>query len=136
MTLLLLFALATKGAVADIRTVLDAQVAAWNRGDLEAYMAGYWHSPELEFYSGSTITRGWQQTLDRYRKRYQSDGREMGTLTFTELQIEPIDGKTAFVTGRWQLAMKKGESPNGLFTLLLRRFDNGWKIVHDHSSSA
>ncbi len=134
MTLLLLAALATNGTVAEIRGVLDAQVAAWNRGDLEAYMAGYWHSPELEFYSGSTITRGWQQTLDRYRKRYQSDGREMGTLTFTELHIEPIDGKTAFVTGRWQLAMKKGESPNGLFTLLLRRFDNGWKIVHDHSS--
>lgn len=134
MTLLLLFTLAANGPAADIRAVLDAQVAAWNRGDLEAYMAGYWHSPELEFYSGSTITRGWQQTLDRYRKRYQSDGREMGTLTFTELHIEPLDGKTAFVTGRWQLAMKKGESPNGLFTLLLRRFDNGWKIVHDHSS--
>lgn len=135
MVLLLLFlAAGASRDVADIQKVLDAQVAAWNRGDLEAYMAGYWHSPELEFYSGSTITRGWQQTLDRYRKRYQSDGREMGTLTFSELHIEPIDGKSAFVTGRWQLAMKKGESPNGLFTLLLRKFDDGWKIVHDHSS--
>jgi beta-aspartyl-peptidase (threonine type) len=134
MALLLFLAVAFHQETSDIRTVLDAQVAAWKRGDLESYMAGYWHSPELEFYSGATITRGWQQTLDRYRKRYQSGGREMGTLTFSELRIEPIDGNNAFVTGRWQLAMKKGESPNGLFTLLLRKFDGGWKIVHDHSS--
>jgi beta-aspartyl-peptidase (threonine type) len=134
MALLLFLAVAFNRETADIRAVLDAQVAAWNRGDLESYMGGYWHSPELEFYSGATITRGWQQTLDRYRKRYQSEGREMGTLTFSELRIEPIDSRTAFVTGRWQLAMKKGESPNGLFTLLLRKFDDGWKIVHDHSS--
>jgi len=134
MVLLLFLAVALNRETADIRAVLDAQVAAWNRGDLESYMAGYWHSPELEFYSGATITRGWQQTLDRYRKRYQSGGREMGTLTFSELRIEPIDSRNAFVTGRWQLAMKKGESPNGLFTLLLRKFDDGWKIVHDHSS--
>ncbi len=134
MVLLLLLAVTLHGDTADIRAVLDAQVAAWNRGDLEGYMAGYWRSPELEFYSGATITRGWQQTLDRYRQRYQSGGREMGTLTFSELRIEPIDGKNAFVTGRWQLAMKKGDSPSGLFTVLLRKFGDGWKIVHDHSS--
>ena len=134
MALLLFLAVAFNRETAGIRAVLDAQVAAWNRGDLEDYMAGYWHSPDLEFYSGATVTRGWQQTLDRYRKRYQSEGRKMGTLTFSELRIEPIDGRNAFVTGRWQLAMKKGESPNGLFTLLFRKFDDGWKIVHDHSS--
>ena len=135
MVLLLLFlAAGNSRGTADIQKVLHAQVNAWNRGDLEGYMAGYWHSPELEFYSGSTITRGWQETLDRYRKRYQSDGREMGTLSFNDVHIEPIDAKTAFVTGRWQLEMKNGESPKGLFTLLFRKFDDGWKIVHDHSS--
>jgi beta-aspartyl-peptidase (threonine type) len=134
MLLQLLLTVALNRDAADIHALLDAQVAAWNRGDLEGYMAGYWHSPELEFFSGSTVTRGWQPTLERYRKRYQSEGREMGTLTFSELNIDVLNENTAFVTGRWQLTMKKGESPNGLFTLLLRRFGDGWKVVHDHSS--
>jgi beta-aspartyl-peptidase (threonine type) len=118
---------------AAIRAVLDAQVAAWNRGDLEGYMAGYWKSPELTFFSGSTITHGWQPTLDRYRKRYQSEGKEMGTLTFSELRFD-VAGKTAIVRGRRALKMKSGDSPNGLFTVILRRFNEGWRIVHDHSS--
>ena len=116
-----------------IRAVLDQQVQAWNRGDLEGYMSGYWHSPDLEFFSGSTITRGWQQTLDRYRNRYQSGGHEMGTLTFSELKIDVVGPNAAIASGRWALKMKDS-NPNGLFTLLLRRFPEGWRIVHDHSS--
>ncbi len=65
---------------AAIHKVFDAQIAAWNRGDLEAFMAGYWHSPELVFYSNNAETHGWQATLDRYRKTYQAEGKEMGTL--------------------------------------------------------
>jgi len=119
--------------VAAIRALLDAQVQAWNRGDLEGYMAGYWKSPDLEFFSGSTITRGWQPTLERYRSRYQSGGHEMGTLTFSELKIDLAGPNAAIASGRWALRMKDG-SPNGLFTVILRRLPEGWRIVHDHSS--
>ena len=132
---LLLIALSARAdSTAEIRALLDAQVAAWNRGDLEGYMAGYWKSPELTFYSGSTITQGWQPTLDRYRKRYQSEGHEMGKLTFSELHVEAFDATHAIAWGRWKLDMKDGKSPNGLFTVVLKKFDEGWRIVHDHSS--
>jgi ketosteroid isomerase-like protein len=121
-------------AVQEIRQVLDKQVAAWNRGDLQGFMEGYWNSAELSFYSGGTKTFGWQQTIDRYRNRYQSGGREMGQLDFTELQIELLSQTTAFVRGHWHLKMKDGE-PGGLFTLILRKQGSGWKIIHDHTSS-
>ena len=121
-------------AVEEIRQLLDKQVAAWNRGDLEGFMATYWNSGELSFYSGGTKTFGWQQTIDRYRNRYQSEGREMGQLDFTDLQIELLSPATAFVRGHWHLKMKDGE-PGGLFTLIFRKQANGWKIIHDHTSS-
>jgi beta-aspartyl-peptidase (threonine type) len=122
-------------AARQIRAVLDRQVAAWNRGDLEGFMDGYWRSPELTFYSGGTPLAGWQATIERYRRRYQSEGREMGHLTFSDLQIEMLGSKAAFVRGRWHLKMTTGEA-GGLFTLIFRRLDNGWKIVHDHTSSS
>jgi|ERR1051326_3584130 beta-aspartyl-peptidase (threonine type) len=116
-----------------IRAVLNAQVAAWNRGDLEGFMAGYWHSDDLTFMSGNTVTHGWQSTLDRYRARYQGEGKEMGSLTFSDIEIQVLDGDNAMVRGRWTL-VKKAESPGGLFTLILKRFPEGWRIVHDHTS--
>jgi ketosteroid isomerase-like protein len=118
----------------EIRNVLDKQVAAWNRGDLEGFMAAYWQAPKLSFYSGGTKTHGWQQTIDRYRNRYQSEGREMGRLDFTDLEIETLSPLSAFVRGHWRLKMKDGE-PGGLFTLIFRKHPDGWKIVHDHTSS-
>jgi ketosteroid isomerase-like protein len=117
-----------------IATVLDAQVAAWNRGDLEGYMTGYWQSPQLEFYSGATVTRGWQETLDRYRKRYQGEGKEMGKLTFANLRIDVVTPDEAVVCGEWHLDVKSGPPAHGLFTLILKRLAEGWRIVHDHSS--
>ncbi len=117
-----------------MRAVLDAQVAAWNRHDLDSYMAGYWKSPDLTFYSGGTITRGWQPTLERYRKRYQSEGRDMGSLDFPEISVEPLGDATAVVRGRWRLKMKDGKTPQGLFTLIFKKFPEGWRIVHDHTS--
>jgi ketosteroid isomerase-like protein len=118
-----------------IRAVLDEQVAAWNRGDLEGYMAGYWSSPDLTFFSGGTVTKGWQPTLERYRKRYQSGGHEMGKLEFTNLSIEMLGPESAVARGRWHLAMKNGQQPRGLFTVIFRKFPESWKIVHDHSSA-
>jgi beta-aspartyl-peptidase (threonine type) len=121
---------------AAVRRLLDAQVAAWNRGDLEGFMKGYWKSDSLTFYSGGDISHGWQVTLDRYRKRYQSQGHEMGTLVFDLHDVTlPARGQ-ALVLGGWSLKLKDGE-PRGLFTLWLRWFpDGGWRVVHDHSSAA
>jgi ketosteroid isomerase-like protein len=119
---------------AAIRAVLDAQAAAWNRGDLEGYMDGYDRSPNTEFVGGDTITRGWQTVLDRYRKNY--DTREkMGALTFSELEITVLSKDAALVLGRWRLKRAKDE-PHGTFSLLFRKTKSGWRIVHDHSSAA
>jgi beta-aspartyl-peptidase (threonine type) len=117
-----------------IQRVLDDQVAAWNRSDLEGFMAGYWKSPKLTFSSGNAKLQGWQATFDRYKQRYQSEGREMGKLGFSELEIEPLGPNSAFVRGRFQLKMAK-ESPTGLFTLIFRKLPEGWRIVHDHTSN-
>ena len=118
---------------APIRQLLDEQVAAWNRGDLKAYMSGYWNSPELTFFSNATATRGWQPTLERYRRRYQSAGAEMGRLDFPELKIDAL-GEAALVRGEWHLTLSKGKELRGRFTLYLRKLPEGWRIVHDHSS--
>src|SRR5205085_3414760 len=117
-----------------IRDVLDAQAAAWNRGDIEGYMNGYDRSPNTEFVGGDSITRGWQDVLDRYKKRY--DTREkMGTLTFSDLEITMLSKDAALVLGRWRLK-RANDEPHGTFTLLFRKRKAGWRIVHDHSSSA
>jgi len=118
-----------------IKAVLDGQVEAWNRRDLEGFMSGYWRSERLTFYSGATKTSGWQATMDRYRSRYQSEGREMGHLDFSDQQLEMLGPRAALVRGRWRLKTTSTES-GGLFTLIFRKFDDGWKIVHDHTGSA
>ena len=115
--------------------MLDAQVEAWNKGDLEGFMAGYWHSPELTFFSNDSETHGWQETLERYKKRYQGEARAMGTLDFQQLRITPLGEDAAFVRGQFHLKMPDGKEPRGMFTLVLRKFPDGWKIVHDHSSA-
>ncbi len=119
-----------------VRRLLDEQEKAWNRGDLEGFMKGYWKSDSLSFYSGGSVTRGWQTTLDRYRQRYQAEGHEMGTLTFDVHDVTLAARGLALVRGGWSLKMKDSE-PHGLFTLVLRWFpDAGWRVVHDHSSAA
>ena len=119
---------------AAIQKLLQTQVDAWNRHDLEAFMAGYWNSLELTFFSGANVAHGWQAALDRYRKNYQSGGREMGKLEFQDLQIEKLGPDSAFVRGKFLLTMSDGKHPHGLFTLVLKRFTEGWRIIHDHSS--
>ena len=120
--------------VVAIRAVLDAQVAAWNRGDIEGFMDGYARSPDIVFISGDSLTHGWAIVLDRYKKGY--DTREkMGTLTFSDLDVKVISKDAAVVIGRWQLTRDK-DTPHGRFTLIFRRAKAGWRIVHDHTSSA
>jgi beta-aspartyl-peptidase (threonine type) len=123
-------------AEAAIRAVLDAQTEAWNKGQLEEFMKGYWRSPKLTFYSAGNKRAGYDAVLERYRKTYQSEGKEMGKLTFSDLNIELLGNKAAFVRGRFDLAMSDGKKLGGLYTLILRRFKkDGWKIIHDHTSS-
>ena len=125
---------AAEAGKSDIRALLARQVDAWNRGDLEGFMAGYWKSPELSFISGTTETRGWEPTLERYRKKYQGEGKEMGKLDFFDLRVEMLGPEAALVRGHWHLQMKNGQEPGGLFTLVLRKFADGWRIVHDNTS--
>lgn len=115
-----------------IRAVLDAQMDAWNRGDLKGYMDGYDRSPATEFVGGAEITRGWQTVLERYQKKY--DSREkMGALTYSDLGITMLSKDAAFVLGRWRLK-RANDEPHGTFSLLFKRTKAGWRIVHDHSS--
>ncbi len=123
------------GGTREIQKLLQLQVAAWNRGDLDAFMVGYLHSPELTFFSNDSEAHGWQATLDRYKQRYQGEGRSMGQLDFKELRVEMLGPDAAFVRGQWHLKMPDGKEPQGMFTLVMRKFPGeGWKIVHDHSS--
>jgi uncharacterized protein (TIGR02246 family) len=131
------YAFAQNSAASDksaIENVLREQAAAWNRGDLEAFMAGYWRSPELTFFSGARQFKGWQAALDRYKSAYQNAGKEMGKLEFTNLRVEMLGPEAAFVRGEFHLTMSDGKTPHGLFTLIFRKFADGWKIVHDHSA--
>ena len=117
-----------------IREVLARQAKAWNRGDLDGFMAGYLNSPELTFRSGGTVTRGYDATLARYRERYQTGGAEMGKLTFDDVVVKR-SGDMAIVTGRWTLD-RNADTPTGLFTLRMELTPDGWKIVDDHTSAA
>ncbi len=117
---------------AAIRKVMDEQTAAWNRADIEGFMQGYWNSPQMTFVSGQNMTRGWQPTLERYKKSY--DSREkMGILSFSELEITLTGKDSAVVFGRFTL-VRKNDKPTGLFTLNFRKFKDGWKIILDHTS--
>ena len=118
-----------------VRAVLDRQVADWNKGDLEAFLTGYWNSPKVVFQSGGQRHVGWSAMRDRYRRRYQAEGKAMGQLEFSALEIEPLCNGAILARGDWRLTMPDGTKPGGLFTLIFRRFPEGWKIVHDHTSA-
>lgn len=118
-------------AMAEIRKVLDEQVTAWNRGSIEGFMEGYWRSEKTTF-SGRTLTRGWQTVLENYKKNYNTP-EKMGKLAFGELEINVLSKDSAYVFGAWKIEDGK-TNPGGRFTLIFRRFKEGWRIVHDHTS--
>ncbi|MDQ3178881.1 MAG: DUF3225 domain-containing protein [Acidobacteriota bacterium] len=117
---------------AEIRKVMDEQVSAWNRGDIDGFMQGYWNSDKLVFVSSDNLTYGWKPTLERYKKNYDSRAK-MGVLTFSDLKVDVLSKDSATVLGSWALAREK-DNPKGKFTLIFKKFKDGWKIVHDHTS--
>lgn len=114
--------------------MLAAQQAGWNRQDLAGFMAGYARGDDTRFASGGDVTRGWQTVFDRYARRYQT-AEAMGQLAFTDVEVTVLAPDSVLVFGRWQLE-RAADRPQGLFTLVFRRFPDGWRIVHDHTSSA
>ena len=116
-----------------IEEVLVAQQAAWNRGDVDAFLVGYWRSPELTFSGSSGVSRGWDGVLARYRKSYP-DRAAMGQLDFTGLEFRFLGPDAALVLGQWHLKREAGDI-GGVFTLVWQKFPDGWKIIHDHTSA-
>jgi ketosteroid isomerase-like protein len=115
-----------------IIAVLKAQQAAWNQGDVDAFLVGYWRSPELTFSGSNGVSRGWDSVLARYKKNYP-DRATMGELDFSELEFRFLEPNAALVLGKWHLKREKGDV-GGVFTLVWQRFPEGWKIIHDHTS--
>ncbi len=142
MILLLIVALPAFGAetaaTLAARALLETQRLAWNRGDLEGFMSGYWNSDEIRFAGGDTFKYGWQATLESYRKNYP-DASAMGSLDFELVETRELTPELVYVFGRWHLSRSKDEpdkSPHGLFTLLIERKNGQWFITRDHSSAA
>jgi ketosteroid isomerase-like protein len=117
-----------------IRAVLERQVIAWNEKDLRRFMQGYWQNDNLIFASGGEVMRGWQSALDRYLKNYDTAAK-IGRLNFRIEQIDSLGDGWAKVFGEWEVT-RAMEKLSGLFTLIMERQAEGWRIVHDHTSSA
>jgi ketosteroid isomerase-like protein len=115
-----------------VTAVLSTQQDVWNRGDVAAFMQGYWNSPQLTFAGSSGVTRGWQPVMERYRRTYP-DQKAMGHLDFSDLEVHPLGKDAALVIGRWHLKRDSGEL-GGVFTLVFQKFPEGWRIIHDHTS--
>jgi ketosteroid isomerase-like protein len=118
----------------EILALLTNQAEAWNRGDIEGYMQGYWNSDSTLFSSGGNLIRGFNAVLERYRKRYATRA-AMGRLEFDDVEINPRSPTSAVVVGVWRLE-RKNDRPWGRFTLLVEKKTDGWKITVDHTSSA
>jgi L-asparaginase / beta-aspartyl-peptidase len=119
-------------AEAPIRELLAKQQAAWNAGDVDAFLLGYWDSDELTFSGSGGITRGFAGVRERYKKSYP-DRQAMGELDFSHLEVRELGADAALVLGQWHLKRAKGDV-GGVFSLVLQRFPQGWRIIHDHTS--
>lgn len=119
---------------AAVREVLEAQVSAWNAGDIDEFMMTYWPSEKLRFASGGTVKEGWEATLERYRTTYPGKA-AMGELTFDVLDIDVVARDVAIVFGAWKLSRAQDEL-SGLYTLVVKKIEGRWLVVHDHTSRA
>ena len=123
---------AQSGDEAAIRQILADQTAAWNKGDLDNFMKGYWHNDSLVFIGQSGVTYGYTNALNNYKKNYNTSDK-MGQLFFTLLKVQRVSADHYFVIGKWLLKRKAGDV-GGVYTLLFRKIDGHWWIIADHSS--
>jgi L-asparaginase / beta-aspartyl-peptidase len=119
-------------ARSEIESILKMQQKAWNRGDVEDFLQGYWHSPDLTFSGSNGMLRGWDSLLQRYKKAYPNRA-AMGHLTFSDLEFRELGPQAYLVLGKWHLDRASG-AIGGVFTLIFRKFPEGWRIIHDHTS--
>lgn len=115
-----------------VRSILDAQVIAWNNGDLEAYLAAYWKSDSLQFVTPRGVSHGWNAALESYRNRFP-DRVAMGTVSYDILSVSPLSPEVFVVLGKFQVTRAIGQV-EGIFTLLFRKVDGRWVVVYDHTS--
>ena len=121
----------TKAQQKEIKQVLINQKNAWNHGDLQGYMQGYWKNDSLVFVGSRGLTYGWQNTLDNYKKSYPTT-EKMGILEFSDLQVKRLNKKSALVYGKWKL-IRKEDTPGGIFSLVFQKINQEWKIISDHT---
>jgi len=115
-----------------ILALLDRQTDAWNKGDLQGFMKGYWENDSLRFIGKSGITYGWNNTLANYKRGYP-DTASMGKLQFTILAVKKLSNRYYEVVGKWYLKRSIGDV-SGHYTLLLKKMNGNWVIISDHSS--
>ena len=130
--LLLLFYVVSFSQKKEILKVMTDQQTAWNNGNIDGYMQGYWKNDSLLFIGSKGPTYGWQKTLDNYKKSYPNK-EKMGILEFSDVQVKILGKKHAYVFGKWKL-VRTNDSPNGIYTLIFQKFKNGWKIISDHTN--
>ena len=123
---------AEEGVAEKLKSIVQLQENAWNRGDIDGFMEGYWKSDKLTFSSGGETRRGWETTRSRYKLNYP-DKATMGKLTFSQLEVQVLSDELALMLGDWKIEANKPSEGN--FSLLWRRIEGTWVIVHDHSSS-
>ena len=130
--LLLLFYVVSFSQKKEILKVMTDQQTAWNNGNIDGYMQGYWKNDSLLFIGSKGPTYGWQKTLDNYKKSYPNK-EKMGILEFSDIQVKMLGKKHAYVFGKWKL-VRTNDSPNGIYTLIFEKFKDGWKIISDHTN--
>ena len=116
----------------DILKVMATQQTAWNNGDIDGFMKGYWKNDSLLFIGSKGPTYGWQKTLDNYKKSYPNK-EKMGILEFSDIKVKMLGKNYAYVFGKWKL-VRTNDSPNGIYTLIFQKFKDGWKIISDHTN--
>ena len=130
--LLLLFYVVSFSQKKEILKVMTDQQTAWNNGNIDGYMQGYWKNDSLLFIGSKGPTYGWQKTLDNYKKSYPNK-EKMGILEFSDIQVKMLGKKHAYVFGKWKL-VRTNDSPNGIYTLIFEKFKDGWKVISDHTN--
>lgn len=115
-----------------IRSVMDKQAQSWSNGDIDGFMDGYWKSDSLRFLGKRGLTKGWQTTLDNYKKSYP-DKKAMGKLKFDYISFEPLNNKQMFVVGKWALEREK-DTLKGYYSLVWEKIDGNWKVIFDHTN--